>query len=182
MKFSTIMQQRLDEEVRQDGKLTREEAEAAHSKLASLEAVPNEEMFFKNPDKEEVRLVDIGFGKHGKVYHLEDSDKAKIRRQRVDLDDIGKGQPNVQRSGVRRAIDMALDSDQDLAKKVPLIVHEDGVDYVQDGHHRTCAMILAGRNSMIADRVVHKDGKFYVPKQHRLGKPSQTNQEGAESV
>lgn len=148
----------------ENGKFSDEEHTEATERLKSLTSVPRKEIFFKNPDKEEVFLKDVGFKDHGRVYHLNDGDKKKIRRIRINITQIGKGQPTAQREGIQRAIDIAHEKDTGKAEKVPLVVKEHGTYYVQDGHHRVSAHLLAGRKSMVVD-AVDKDGKrFYVPK------------------
>lgn len=151
-----------------NGKFTDEEHALASKTLSDLPEVPKKEIFFKNPDKGEVFLKDVGFRDHGRVYHLEDNEKAKSRRVRISLDGIGKGQPTAQRSGIQRAIDIAHEKDTGKSENIPFVVKENGVYYVQDGHHRICAHLLAGRKSMIVN-CVDKDGsKFYVPKDKKV--------------
>lgn len=148
----------------ENGKFSDEEHAEATERLKSLTSVPRKEIFFKNPDKEEVFLKDVGFKDHGRVYHLNDGDKKKIRRIKINITQIGKDQPTAQREGIQRAIDIAHEKDTGKAEKVPLVVKEHGTYYVQDGHHRVSAHLLAGRKSMVVD-AVDKDGKrFYVPK------------------
>lgn len=148
----------------ENGKFTDEEHETATKRLADLPEVPKKEIFFKNPDKGEVFLTDVGFKDHGRVYHLDDGDKKKIRRIRISLEGIGKGQPTAQREGIQRAIDIAHEKDTGKAEKVPLVVKEHGTFYVQDGHHRISAHLLAGRKSMVVDAVDKDGSRFYVPK------------------
>lgn len=165
--FFDIVNRVLSEEYvdakEENGKFSDEEKNAAIEKLNSLEKVPKHEIFFKNPDKDEVFLKDVGFGSHGRVYHLEDGDKAKIRRVRIDLEGIGKGQPTAQIAGIQRAIEIAAEKDTNKEEKVPMIVKENGTYYVQDGHHRVCAHLLAGRKSMVVDMTEKRGDKFYVP-------------------
>lgn len=148
----------------ENGKFSDEEHKSATEKLKSLDSVPRKEIFFKNPDKEEVFLKDVGFKDHGRVYHLEDGDKKKIRRIKIDITKIGKGQPTAQREGIQRAIDIAHTKDTGKAENVPMVVKENGVYYVQDGHHRVSAHLLAGRTNMVVDAVDKDGSRFYVPK------------------
>jgi hypothetical protein len=154
----------LVEEFEENGKFSEEEHSTALSNLKDLPTVPKKEIFFKNPDKEEVFLTDVGFKEHGRVYHVDDSDKKRIRRIRIDLKNIGKGQPTAQREGVHRAISIAYEKDTGKAEKVPLVVKENGTFYVQDGHHRVSAHLLAGRKTMIVDAIDKHGDKFYTPK------------------
>lgn len=146
------------------GLLTDEEYKRATDKLASLPNVPDHEIFFKNKEKPEVNLKKIGYQDHGRVYHLTDVEKNMARRVEVPLECIGRSQPNCQREGIQRAIDRAREEDIDKSDFIPFIVKEDGVYYVQDGHHRTSAMMLAGRPTMIANVVEKRGDHWYVPK------------------
>ena len=146
-----------------DNRFSQEEHEAATKSLASLKTVPKEQVFFKNPDKEEVFLKDVGFRDHGRVYHLNNSEKNLARRVRIEIEHIGKSQPTAQREGIQRAIDLSLESDSDRSEKVPFVIKEDGVYYVQDGHHRVSAHLLAGRPTMIVDMVEKRGDHFYTP-------------------
>jgi len=148
----------------ENGKFSDEEHKTATDNLAALEDVPKKEIFFKNPDKKEVFLKDVGFKDHGRVYHLEDSHKNKIRRVKISIEDIGKGQPTAQREGIQRAIDIAHEKDTGKAEKVPMVVKENGTYYVQDGHHRVSAHLLAGRKTMIVDAVDKDGSRFLTPK------------------
>lgn len=152
----------------ENGKFSDEEHEYATKRLADLPAVPKKEIFFKNPDKGEVFLTDVGFKEHGRVYHLDDTDKKKIRRIRISLEGIGKGQPTAQREGIQRAIDIAHEKDTGKAEKVPMVVKENGTFYVQDGHHRISAHLLAGRKTMIVDAIDKDGSRFYVPKGEKV--------------
>lgn len=167
MKYSFLqyLNESLTEEFtsEENGKFTDEEHKTATDALNALPDVPKNEIFFKNRDKKEVFLKDVGFKEHGRVYHLDDNDKAKIRRVRISIKDIGKGQPTAQKEGIQRAIDIAHEKDTGKAEKVPLIVKENGVYYVQDGHHRVCAHLLANRGSMVVDMTEKRGDKFYVP-------------------
>lgn len=160
---NTILSEEVVDENSENGKFSEEEHKKASDALKNLSRVPKNEIFFKNPDKEEVFLKDVGFGSHGRVYHLEDSDKAKIRRVKISLEGIGKGQPTAQVAGIQRAIDIAADTDTSKSEKVPLIVKENGTYYVQDGHHRVCAHLLAGRDAMVVDMTEKRGDRFYVP-------------------
>lgn len=165
MKFSEYINSRviLSEDADSMDHLDDDEHASASEKLADLPAVPKEQIFFKNPDKGEVFLKDIGFKPHGRVYHISDGDREKIKPIKISLKHIGKGQPSCQREGIQRAIDMAKDHDTSTAKKKPFVVIEDGTAYVQDGHHRMCALKLAGRKHAVVDAIVKKGDKFYVP-------------------
>lgn len=165
MKFSEYINSRviLSEDADSMDHLDDDEHASASEKLADLPAVPKEQIFFKNPDKGEVFLKDIGFKPHGRVYHISDADKEKVRTIKISLKHIGKGQPSCQREGIQRAIDLAKDTDTSKAKKKPFVVIEDGTAYVQDGHHRVCALKLAGRKHAVVDAIVKRGDKFYVP-------------------
>lgn len=147
----------------ENGKFTDEEHQKATEKLNSLPEVPRKEIFFKNPDKKEVFLKHVGYKEHGRVYHLDDNDKSKIRRVKIFLNGIGKGQPTCQKDGIQRAIDIAHEKDTGKAEKVPLVVKENGVYYVQDGHHRVSAHLLAGRKNMVVDMTEKRGDRFYTP-------------------
>lgn len=157
----------LSEEADDMDHLDETEHRSASEKLADLPAVPKDRIFFKNPDKGEVFLKDIGFKPHGRVYHLSDDDRSKIRTIKISLKHIGKGQPSCQREGIQRAIDLAKEHDTSKSSKRPMVVIEDGTAYVQDGHHRICALKLAGRKWANVDAVVKKGDKFYVPKKSK---------------
>lgn len=147
-----------------NGRLTDDEYQTASRRLRDLDSVPEDKIFFKNPDKEEVFLTDVGFQDHGRVYHIEGDDAKKFRRVRIPLDGLGKSQPTAQREGIQRAIDIAHDEDPDESKKVPQVVLEDGTYFVQDGHHRSSALLLAKRKDMVCDLIEKRGDKFYVPK------------------
>lgn len=149
---------------RTNEKLSSDEYNMAMNKLNSLAKVPDDKIFFKNKDKEEVSLKDIGFRDHGRFYHLRPTDEMKARRIKIPLRGIGRMQPSCQRDGIAFAIKRAHEEDD---PKPPMVVLEDGVFYVQDGHHRTSAMKLAGRDYMIANVVEKRGDNFYVP--HKAG-------------
>lgn len=147
----------------QNGKFTDKEHQKATDALNALPLVPTDQIFFKNPDKEEVFLTDVGFGDHGRVYHIPEEDKDKLTRVRISLEGIGKGQPTCQKEGIQRAIDIAHEKDTDKEEKVPIMVKENGTYYTQDGHHRTSAHLLAGRKNLVVDMILKKGDKFYSP-------------------
>lgn len=147
----------------ENGKFTDEEHKTATDKLEALPVVPRDQIFFKNPDKEEVFLTDVGFKDHGRVYHLDEPTRDLLTRVKINLKGVGKGQPTAQKEGIQRAIDIAHEVDTNREEKVPLLVKEGGTCYTQDGHHRICAHLLAGRPSMVVDLVEKKGNEFFKP-------------------
>lgn len=159
-----INQRIIISESTEDGRFTDEEFARASKRLASLKDVPQDQIFFKNPDKKEVFAKDVGFRDHGRVYHINETEKSKTRRLEINIENIGKSQPTMQREGIQRAISIAKEQDTSKAEKLPFVVIEDGVAYVQDGHHRVSAYLLAGRKSMVVDAIEKRGDHFYVPK------------------
>lgn len=117
----------------------------AISKLNSIPLAEEGYKTFETPE-DQIRLKDLGFIGIGKLFgqRLEaDKEKKLYTEMILSPDQVHYSQSSVVKDAVHKKI--IGDNSRDFgsnSKELPLTVVEDGVFYLQDGHHRAAAEIL----------------------------------------
>lgn len=130
--------------------------------IARLKEVPEAEEGYRTfdvPDSQ-IKLLDLGFAPGNKLFGgLPGYEDKKWVEMLVPLAGVGRGQSSVIRAAVERKLNNEENNDPVSA------ILSDGKFYIQAGHHRTVAAVLAGRSHIMARVIEHVTGRrFRKPK------------------
>ena len=124
--------------------------EVAVGKLNSLPSAEEGYNHFNNEQGDEIRMVEFGFHPSPdglRIYGLPPQEKIDKFKTSMVLDPITDDLRYAQSSVIRSAVERKIRGNDPQAGKygandLPFIVKEDGVYYLQNGHHRSAADIL----------------------------------------
>ena len=149
--------------------------EQTSSGLGKLKALPTAEEGYQTFDNagDQIRMLDVGFAGIGKLYGNRDKEKEDKIAVKMTLspDKVFYSQSSVIRDAVARKI-TGTDDKADTwgsGKDLPLVIKDGDNYYLQDGHHRSAAQVLA-RGAFEA-RVIEVIGKDRKGKS-KYGKPT----------
>lgn len=122
----------------------------AVEKLNSLPSAPEGYAHFGNEQGDEVRMTEFGFNTSPdglRIYGLPTEERVEKIKSKMVLDPSKEDMRYAQSSVIRSAVERKIkgedpDQDQYRSRGLPLVVKEEGVYYLQNGHHRAAADVL----------------------------------------